>query len=183
MKKYSQYFTTLYDEQKPTGNIGRGTHYTVLRAASWHSPNYDISPRAYHYDFVVIWDEDHDIRVIKCIEEIYLNGLLSKFLMFGERKAFFTAILSDHYNGGTSNNELAENIKWITANAPDGDYFTSELVALNSNNNSIIADESEKVTLYLNNIMMLWRIGGKPIPLESDKNGSIPFPYEKTVLS
>ena len=32
MRKYSDFFKTLHDEQAPTGNLGRGTHYSILRA-------------------------------------------------------------------------------------------------------------------------------------------------------
>jgi hypothetical protein len=46
-------------------------------------------------DFAVIWDEDHDVRVIEPIEEIYHRGLLSSFLVFGEQRGVFNAILSN----------------------------------------------------------------------------------------
>ncbi|MBL4691987.1 MAG: hypothetical protein JKY92_01490 [Magnetovibrio sp.] len=176
MKKYSPYFTTIYDEQEPTGYLGRGTHYSILRATSWHSPNYDISPRAYHFDFAIIWDEDHDTRVIGCVEEIYLNGLLSKFIMFGERKAFFTAVISNFWNGLATDKEMNENIQWIAKNTADGDHFNAELISQDDIGGGIIADNNEKVTLYLSNINMLWKLGGKIIPSPGNSHEMIPFP-------
>lgn len=95
MRKYSDFFKTLHDETSPTGYLGRGTHYSVLRAVVFHGATGKPLPEAQLTDFAVIWDEDHDARVIEPIEEIYRRGLLASFLMFGERKGSFTAILSN----------------------------------------------------------------------------------------
>jgi hypothetical protein len=35
MRKYSDVFQTLHDEVGPVGNLGRGTHCSVLRAISF----------------------------------------------------------------------------------------------------------------------------------------------------
>jgi hypothetical protein len=94
MQTYSDFFKTLHDETNPTGHLGGGTHYSVLRAVVFHDPNGKLLPEGQFADFAVIWDEDHDTRVMEPIEEIYRRGLLSSFLMFGERKGSFTAVLS-----------------------------------------------------------------------------------------
>src|SRR5690606_15837476 len=86
MKKYSPYFTTLYDQQAPVGKLGRGTHYSILRATCWDLLEDYSRTRAKHFDFAILWDEDHDTRIIQCIEELYLEGLLPRFIAFGERK-------------------------------------------------------------------------------------------------
>ena len=36
MTQYSQFFQTLHDELTPTGTLGRGTHYSILRAVVFH---------------------------------------------------------------------------------------------------------------------------------------------------
>jgi hypothetical protein len=95
MQTYSDFFKTLHDETNPTGYLGRGTHYSVLRAVVFHDPIGTPLPEGDFTDFAVVWDEDHDLRVIEPIEEIYRRGLLSSFLIFGERKGSFTAIQSD----------------------------------------------------------------------------------------
>lgn len=176
MTEYSSYFTTIYDEKAPTGHLGRGIHYSVLRALSWHPPFSILPARPSHYDFAIIWDEDHDERVINCVEEIYMNGLLSKFIMFGERKGFFTAIVSPHCYAAENDSELKENIEWIAQRAPAGDVWTGEIVTLDSNANTIISDVKDKVTLYLKNIEMLWQLGGKPIPTIGENDDTIPHP-------
>ena len=95
MQKYSDFFKTLHDETGPTGYLGQGTHYSVLRAVVFHDPLGKILPEGQFADFAVIWDGDHDIRVMEPIEEIYRRGLLPSFTTFGEHKGFFTAILSN----------------------------------------------------------------------------------------
>ena len=95
MQRYSDFFKTLHDETSPTGHLGRGTHYSVLRAVVFHDPAGKPLSAGHFVDFAVIWDEDHDARVMKPIEEIYRRGLLSSFVVFGERKGNFTAILSN----------------------------------------------------------------------------------------
>jgi hypothetical protein len=79
---------------KPTGYLGQGTHYSVFRAMVFHDPLGRPLPEGQFVHFAVIWDEDHDVRVMQPITEIYRRGLLSSFLMFGERRGFFTAIQS-----------------------------------------------------------------------------------------
>jgi hypothetical protein len=95
MQRYSDFFKTLHDETNPTGYLGRGTHCSILRGVVFHDPTGKPLPEGQFADFAVIWDEDHDVRVMEPIEEIYRRGLLSSFLMFGERKGSFTAILSN----------------------------------------------------------------------------------------
>src|SRR5712691_5373222 len=94
MQTYSPFFKTLHDETSSTGYLGRGTHYSILRAVVFHDPMGRPLSEGQFADFAVIWDEDHDVRVFEPIEEIYRRGLLSSFIMFGERKGCFTAVLS-----------------------------------------------------------------------------------------
>jgi hypothetical protein len=91
MQTYSDFFKTLHDETSPTGHLGRGTHYSVLRAVVFHDPMGNALSEGQFADFAVIWDEDHDTRVMEPIEKLYLKGLLASFIMFGERKGTFTA--------------------------------------------------------------------------------------------
>jgi hypothetical protein len=95
MQTYSPFFQTLHDETGPTGHLGRGTHYSVLRAIVFHDSLGNASTNGRFTDFAVIWDQDHDTRAIEPILEIYRRGLLSSFLMFGEQKGVLTAVLSE----------------------------------------------------------------------------------------
>src|SRR5687767_11217749 len=104
MRSYSPFFQTLHDEPAPIGNIGRGTHYSILRALAFQDCfGKTVLPARYH-DFAVIWDEDHDDRVIPIIEQVYRIGLLPRFVYFGERKGMLTALLT---NSNTDPSDLA----------------------------------------------------------------------------
>lgn len=94
MQSYCDFFQTLHDETRPTGYLGHGTHYSVLRAMVFHDPLGMPLSEAQYADFAVIWDEDHDLRVMEPIVEIYRRGLLPRFVIFGETRGSFTAILS-----------------------------------------------------------------------------------------
>src|SRR5688572_1906398 len=74
---YSKLFACLYDEPAPVGNLGRGTHYSVMRSVEWLDVVRRPLPLPEIHDFAVIWDEDHDSRVIEAVERIYMAGLLS----------------------------------------------------------------------------------------------------------
>src|SRR5580704_3231684 len=95
MASYCDFFKTIYDETKPTGYLGRGTHYSVLRAMVFHNSFGIPLSDGQFVDFAVIWDADHDGRVIEPIQEIFRCGMLSSFTIFGEHKGLFTGVLSD----------------------------------------------------------------------------------------
>jgi hypothetical protein len=171
MQKYSDFFKTLHDEQGPTGYLGRGTHYSVLRAVVFHEPTGKPLREGQFADFAVIWDEDHDTRVIEPIEEIYRRGLLSSFLMFGEHKGFFTSILSRHVRGNfpaQSVDKHIDSLKMeITAICQSlSDPWPSKVVYRPTlgETNPIISDDDKKVNLYLNNLEMLWQLGTAAVP-------------------
>ena len=100
-------------------------------------------------DFAVIWDEDHDERVIEPIEAVYRHGFLASFLIFGERKGGFTAILADaEVREPERRRSLAARLASITENV-DGDVWSACVTTLGNTDNSIISDASDKVDLYL----------------------------------
>jgi Bacterial RNA polymerase, alpha chain C terminal domain len=160
MQKYSDFFKTLHDETGPTGHLGRGTHYSILRAVSFHDAEGTPLPKGQFKDFAVIWDEDHDTRVIEPIEEVYRRGLLSSFLMFGERKGFFTAVHDDFDPSGTRATFCQKEISTICQSLSDP--WPSEVVSVESPMNPIISDDHQKVSLYLKNLNMLWQLRPSP---------------------
>jgi hypothetical protein len=163
MQKYSEFFQTLHDEQGPTGHLGRGTHSSVLRAVVFHDATGQPLPIAQFADFAVIWDEDHDVRVIAPIEKIYRCGLLPRFLMFGERKGCFTAVLANDVDDPVVL-DLQRRINDITQNLEDA--WPTVVVSRESAENPIIYASAEKVTLYLSNLTMLWELGLKAPTIE-----------------
>jgi hypothetical protein len=160
MHKYSHYFHTLHDEQAPIGDLGRGTHCSILRAVVFHdAEGAPLIPGRLH-DFAVIWDEDHDDRVIEPIQTIYQLGLLPAFIAFGERKGNFSAIVRDD----TSPKRLSlldDRVNSITQNLVGDDVWPAQVAVIGSPELSIISDRADKVALYLANLNMLWRLGPK----------------------
>jgi Bacterial RNA polymerase, alpha chain C terminal domain len=165
MQKYSDFFKTLHDEESPTGYLGRGTHYSVLRAVVFHDAARRPLPKAQFADFAVIWDEDHDVRVIEPIEKLYRCGLLPCFLMFGERKGGFTAVLTNDIHDQSRLPDLEVAVNGITQHL-ETDAWPARVVGLESDDNSIISASADKVRLYLNNLAMLWELGVKAPSIE-----------------
>src|ERR1700692_4902503 len=90
---YSPFFKTLHDETQPVGHFGRGTHYSVLQVPIWQDQWLNPLPLGSLLDFAVIWDEDHDERVIEVIENIYFSGLLAPVRFIGERKGSLSVLI------------------------------------------------------------------------------------------
>ncbi|TVP62829.1 MAG: hypothetical protein EA343_09850 [Nodularia sp. (in: Bacteria)] len=168
MNKYSEFFKTLHDDTAPTGYLGRGTHYSVLRSVVWHNSLQHQLPKAAYLDLAVIWDEDHDTRVIEAIELLYFSGLLTPAIFVGERKGSFTVVVSDKTLEEFDERKLSEYqqaVEEITQSLDDP--WAAEVTSINSNH--IINDRSDKISQYLQTINMLWQLGIKPIQINTSK--------------
>ena len=73
MKLYSPFFQTLHDERSPAGHLGDGTHASILRAMVFSDPYQRPLSGGIEVDFAVIWDADHDTRVIKAVEAYFIG--------------------------------------------------------------------------------------------------------------
>ncbi|MEA5467558.1 hypothetical protein [Spirulina sp. 06S082] len=160
MNKYSDFFKTLHDEVQPTGYLGRGSHYSVLRAVVWHDCLQRPLNTAAYLDFAVIWDEDHDTRVIEVIELLYFARLLTPAIIVGERKGAFSLIVSEETFQEFGGDRLAVYQKAIDeiTQSLDDPWF-AEVTSINSQNRGIINDDNAKIALYLQTITMLWKLG------------------------
>ncbi|MBB3711767.1 hypothetical protein FHS00_001338 [Limimaricola variabilis] len=173
---YSAFLHCLYDEPCPRGQIGRGTHYSVLRGATWLDETGGKRSSASIQDLAVIWDEDHDERVIGVIERLYMSGLLFPVLFIGERKGSLTVVLSEIYACTVTPAErqaYEARVKDIAA-AVDEDYWPTEFGVFDVRSQPgttatggdyqgmLIQGASEKTDIYLRNIYNLWKLGQKP---------------------
>jgi hypothetical protein len=170
---YSSLFSCLYDEPSPVGHLGRGTHYSVLRSIEWLDVIRSPLAAPQVHDFAVIWDEDHDLRVIKAIEAIYMSGLLSPVQFIGERKGVLTVIVAARYYFHGAESVIAdygESIRKIAANISIiGDSWSSDIgsfdrVQLGEHQcitHGIINDSDFRILTYLRNIDSLWNLGTK----------------------
>ncbi len=174
--QYSTLFSCIYDEQQPVGNLGRGTHYSIFRAIEWLDVIRAPLDLPQVHDFSVIWDEDHDERVINVIENIYMAGLLSPVQFIGERKGSLTVIVAaKFYFGGTPDiSDYQKQLQKICDKSTDGDFWPVEIGMFdrspgfppNSPHQTevcgLINDEFHRVVTYLRNIDSLWGVGTKP---------------------
>lgn len=170
VRQYSKLFTCLYDEPSPVGALGRGTHYSVFRSVEWLDVNRQPLPYPQIHDFAVIWDEDHDERVIEAIERIYMAGLLSPVQFIGERKGGLTAIVAAkfYFTGTKADTEAYRRAVEVISQSLD-DPWPAELGSFDRNPGSpaqsffegLISDTDHRVGLYLANIDSLWSLGTK----------------------
>lgn len=150
MRVYSSFFHTLHDEASPVGHLGQGTHHSVLRAVVWkqHQPLF--------HDFAVIWDEDHDERIIWVAEKLCAEGLLGSVVALGERKGGITVLTLTRLSPA-----YLKAVEAITEHPPS-DSFTATVDVFPGEAPRIINDDIERVRAYLAGIHALWTLGSKP---------------------
>ena len=170
---YSHLFSCLYDQQEPVGAIGRGSHYSVFRSIQWRSLEGAARERGRIHDFAVIWDEDHDERILRVVERLQLAGLMWPVVFIGERKAILNILLA-HQAGPIEAEDptYVEKIRAI-ANDVDGDVWDLRMGTYHRDPanedrltypSDIIADPDAAVIAYLQSIDVLWQLGEKSRP-------------------
>lgn len=176
---YSTLFSCIHDEPEPVGHLGRGTHYSVFRAVEWLDVMRSPLAKPEVHDFAVVWDEDHDTRIIRLVESIYMEGLLSPIQFIGERKGVVTVIVAARFYWGHGQ-EVIEAYKASLEDLstdPDnthGDSWPTELGFFDRSPGfpptsphqtelgGLISAEEHRVVTYVRNIDSLWRLGTKP---------------------
>lgn len=89
---YSTLFQCLYDQDEPV--VRHFGHYSIFRAVDSRDVSQTPMSLPRVHDFAVIWDEDHDKRIILVIEELLMAGLLPGIQFLGEHKGELTVILA-----------------------------------------------------------------------------------------
>jgi len=185
---YSTLFSCLYDEPGPVGRIGRGTHYSVFRSVEWLDVERCPLVQPQIHDFAVIWDEDHDERVIEVVEKIYMAGLLSPIQFIGERKGMLSVVLAAKFGCGHIGPEVDAYTRELQGlSEAHGDEWPVEIGTFDRHDTSarghqtnipgIINDDPEAVFVYLKNIDYLWGLGTKKwSPRVIADWSDIPFP-------
>lgn len=165
MRQYSPFFKTLHDETQPAGHLGLGTHYSVLRCVTWHGQSLEPLDKAAFHDFAIIWDEDHDTRIIPAIECLYFRGLLMPALFVGESKGLFTLLTVDSLADDLSQDSHKAYAAAVDAAAqpPGDDQWPTNIRGFSRPEGCIIEDTEERVALYLNSLRDLWSLGINPI--------------------
>jgi hypothetical protein len=173
--KYSPHLHCIYDEPAPTGHIGRGTHYSVVQALSWRSDKGDLRQQASVQNVAIIWDEDHDERIIPCVEALLMAGLLHGVSIIGERKGHVTIVFNSMSAARLSDNQKRDYRDEVTkvinevVETKHEDYWSitfGEMLDTPSLkktgrdifHGSLIQDEVQKIETYIRNINNLWDI-------------------------
>jgi hypothetical protein len=172
-RQYSTIFSCIHDEAGPLGSLGRGAHYSVFRCVEWVDVLLRPLSRQKIHDFAVIWDEDHDDRVMEAIEQIYLAGLLAPVLFIGEKKGNLTVVLDLRFFQLPPQKveQYEADILQISENLPDswpafvGSFDRDLTKRVSGPSASIIADTDDRVEVYLRNIDSLWGLGHHNRPL------------------
>lgn len=180
LHQYSTFFSTIYDEQDWVGFLGRGTHYSVLRSVEWLDVVRKPARVPQVHDFAVVWDEDHDERVIDAIERLYFAGLLSPVQFVGERKGNLTVVVAARFYwiGSDQDIESYRNSVFEIAQNLDADSWCSNVGSFDRSPGSphqtfaegLINDTEHKVNTYLRNIDNLWNLG--TVDFDPRKHGS-----------
>jgi hypothetical protein len=163
---YSPFFKTLHDETSPVGSLGRGTHYSIFRAVTWHDTSLNPLPKAAYLDFAVIWDEDHDTRVLDVVHTLYFEGLLAPVTFIGERKGGLTVLVAPEAAPAGGLARYSKLVEDGVRNTVLNDWW-DVVVAEVGMNHSLVSAEDEKVRVYLRNIENLWNLGIKLRPTET----------------
>ena len=175
--KYSPFLHCIYDESAPTGHIGRGTHYSVVQALSWRSEKGELRQQASVQNVAIIWDEDHDERIIPCVEALLMAGLLHAVSMIGERKGGVTIVFNSMSAARLSDKQKRAYREEVTrvindvVDAKHGDSWAitfgemTDVPSLAKDGYEIfhqylIQDDVHKVDTYVRNINYLWDIDG-----------------------
>ncbi|EIJ0985426.1 TPA: hypothetical protein I7701_21795 [Vibrio vulnificus] len=166
--QYSSLFSTIYDEQQPVGNLGRGTHYSILRATTSVDELTRPTREVKIHDFALVWDEDHDTRVIEVIEKLCIQNALSPVRFIGERKGCVTILVDKSLYADKENLRVFTVIaRSICDTLCDSwgceiGYFDAENTAVTNQAGMLINAADTKVYTYLENINNLWGLGIKP---------------------
>jgi hypothetical protein len=160
---YSPFFQTLHDEIGPVGDLGRGTHYSVLRVPIWFDECLNRLPQGALLDFAIIWDEDHDERVIPAIAALHFAALLGPARFIGERKGSLTVLVDPKAVQAWSPDQL-ENYRAAVRKVSQSldDPWTATVDTVLGTEHSIVDAPRDHVIGYLKNIEVLWRLGRKP---------------------
>jgi len=135
-----------------------------------------LSEAAVH-NLAVIWDEDHDTRIIPCIEALLIAGLLHHVAFIGERKGGVTIVLdslSATYLEGTRRQEFEASVTRVINHVVEKSLEDSWYFTFGDMNETILGDSrlgevtfhgmliqagTAKVDTYLRNIENLWALG------------------------
>lgn len=152
-----------------------------MRCAEWFDVEGKPLQQGQVHDFAVIWDEDHDDRVISTIEELYMAGLLAPVQFIGERKGTLTVVVAARFYsyGAMTLEEYEKQVLHIGQTAAHQDCWGVDVGMFDRSTGSphqtdpkhIVHADEEQVITYLRHIDALWKLGTKTFEPEEHCSG------------
>lgn len=155
MQSYSPLLYTVYDQPSPIGHLGRGVHYSVLQFLNWFDLDGHLADSSSPHQFAVIWDEDHDIRVINVIDEAVRQKVMQNVLFIGERKGSLSVLLKKETSDKRMKS-IAETFSHLGGTQEDS--WPTETFRYPDGLKTLIHDSESKIKPYLDHILALWNM-------------------------
>lgn len=154
------YFETLHADPGPADNPGRGTHCSIFRGISWFNGYLEQIREPLYHDLCVLFDEDHDTRIMPVIEGMYVDGLLAPVLFIGERKGSLAILVSDRCDERILTRILHGTQDVVGVHF---DPWPVTVHRVSDDDTGIINASNESVQDYLRSIQSKWDLGLKRI--------------------
>jgi len=162
---YSPFFRTLHDEKSPVVELCGGMHYSILRLISWHDKYLKSLQRAHFQDVAIVWDGDHDTRLISVLQSLYFSGLMPPVLFVGERKGMLWLLLDPEAANRLDLEEYEKRTVDAVGQSGIGDSWSVELESEVAQPGLFGLSGLESKT-YLDCINLLWHPGIKHAVVE-----------------
>lgn len=167
---YSTLVHCIHDEPAPVGALGHGTHYSIFR--TWERLDVELRPSKFMqlHDFAVIWDVDHDVRVMRIIEALIAHDLFCPVQFIGEHRGTLTIIIAARAWGQMDMDidEYYDRVKSVVVHAmPDDPWlcefgmFDRHVGSIQNEYRQLIDASDDVVAAYLKTIDAQWKLGSR----------------------
>lgn len=125
---YSTFFSCLHDEARQVASCLPA--YSIFRAIDSRDVTRQPTDRPRVHDFCVIWDDDHDTRIIAVLEEMLMAGILPGVQFISEHKGTLSIILASPAYWGPGHEEFKTKVSTLSRAA--GDFWTVEVGSIDT---------------------------------------------------
>lgn len=167
-QSYSTLFACIYDQTGSAAAVGGNPPYSVLRSTQARDRDGRGCRRMTLHDFVVVWDDDHDERVIHVLERLHMAGILWPLVFASENRGNLTLLYQGNLDlppgyedevRSICNGDLGDswNVRLVPFNRPSVFDFNTDVNA--------VPGAGENAISYLCSIDRQWKLGLREKPL------------------
>lgn len=161
---------SLYEEKDQVG-FTDGVHHSVLQFASWHNDARKVRKTARVQRVAIVWDPDHDERVLDVADAMYVRGLLAPVLLLSEMKGMLYVALRPNASRLLDLEDYRSEVS--AAATPDGDSWMVEVIPYESRSEALRLMSGERGQCYIDGIDAVWQL------CEAHKHKSLLPPTEE----